>query len=184
MVDPGRNEPLAGLTIEIRRLRDEDEAPCQGFDCGNEPHAVDVNDYIRRKRWLRGRAQEHGLIALTVPEGEIVGFGCWKHTIREREGEGPEPVIQMQYFGINLRFQGARLADGTKCADVLYATLEKDAIEHDESTPGMPIDLMCEKDNDYGIRFWQRQGFEIIDEVDGKRPSQYYLMRRTGRYSV
>src|SRR5688572_29771014 len=139
MAQPGRHEPLVGLTIEIRRLRDEDQEPCQGFDCGDQPHAVDVNDYIRRKRWLRGRAQEYGVIALSIPDGEMVGFGCWKHTIREREGEGPESVIQMQYFGINRKFQGARLEDGAKCADVLYATLEKDATEHPESTSEMPI---------------------------------------------
>jgi hypothetical protein len=29
-----------------------------------------------------------------------------------------------------------------------------------------------------GITFWQRQGFEIVGPIDGKRENQYYLMRR------
>jgi ribosomal protein S18 acetylase RimI-like enzyme len=84
----------------------------------------------------------------------------------------------MQYFGIDRPYQGARLPGGTKVADALYATLENDALSHADSSREMAIDLMCETENARGITFWQRQGFGILGQIDGKRPNQYHLMRR------
>jgi len=158
-------------------LSDGDQDRCQVFDCGDEPHATDVNDYIRRKRWLPGRPIEQGLIATTGDGQEMVGFGCWKHWKRGEDEATPEPVIQIQYFGLDRRFHHATLPNGNKVADDLYATLEQDAAAHADSTREMPIDLLCAAENGPGIRFWQRQGFEVLGEIQGG-PTTYYWMRR------
>jgi hypothetical protein len=50
------------------------------------------------------------------------------------------------------------------------ATLEDDAVRHADTTADMAIELYCDTENARGIAFSQRQGFEIIEQVDAARP--------------
>jgi hypothetical protein len=149
----------------------------QGFDCGIEPHATEVNRYIRQTLWTPGRTREQVLLAETEG-GDLFGFGAWKHIESTLPGE-QEVVVRIAYFGVQVRFQGERTRDGTSGAAVLYATVEQDALEHPETSPEMQFELFCDTQNARGLRFWEHQGYTVIGASDGKaRPAQYFRMRR------
>jgi hypothetical protein len=42
--------------------------------------------------------------------------------------------------------------------------VEDDARNHQDSTAVMPFTLTCHVDNDRGLRFWKRRGYEIIPD--------------------
>jgi len=68
---------------------------------------------------------------------------------------------------------------GRSGADVLYATVEEDALDHPDTSEEMQFELFCDTKNTRGLRFWQRQGYVVIGTSDGNaRADQYFRMRR------
>jgi GNAT superfamily N-acetyltransferase len=156
---PARPEVAA---LQIRRLQPAHKDACQGFSCGNEEWQREVSDYLTRKYWLPGRSQEEALVAFISGTEDIYGFGAWKHTHAEHEGERI-PVIRVAYFGVDTRYQGARdAATNQSWTGRLYATLEQQARTHPQSTSDMRFELYCDHRNEDGLEFWQSRGYQIV----------------------
>jgi hypothetical protein len=94
-----------------------------------------------------------------VETDEFVGFGTWKY--RDLDGYGR--VIDIAYLGVVSKFKGEVDHARRKLAARLYAAVEEDALAGDETTPDMPIHLVCDERNGRGLAFWVRIGFEEID---------------------
>ncbi len=137
-----------------------------------------MNRYIREIIWQKGRDREKVLVASIRDTDTIVGFGAWKHVVSSLPGDD-QRVIRVPYFGVDAHFQGEHIESGESCADTLYSSLEADAVSHPDSSPEMQIELFCDTENERGLRFWSRQGFQVIGTADGRsRDGQYYRMRR------
>lgn len=138
-----------------------------------------MNRYIRQTYWTPGRPREHVLLAQPEGSEDIYGFGAWKHIQSTLPGED-EVVVRIAYFGVQSQFQRQRTDDGeTRCSDLLYATLEQDALDHPDTSPDMQFELFCDTENEHGQRFWERQGYTVIGTSDGRlRSDQYNRMRR------
>lgn len=166
-LDPGA-QPLIFDALDARRIRPEDRALCATFNCGDDEWHRDVSDFLTRKFWQPGRPQEATILAFVPGAESIFGFGCWKHSHTELPQRAePIPVIRIPYFGVDVRYQGARDAEGHSWAGRLYRTLEEDAKAHVASSPGMPIELFCESRNERGLRFWGARGFQVVGHAYG-----------------
>lgn len=157
----------------MRLIEPADQAACQDFDCGDEPYEQAVNDFLHRRCW-EPDTKERTLVGCVVGSTEVFGFGAWRYAgTRWDEGKPPpgweETVLmRMSMFGVDRRFRGATDAAGTKLSERLYASVEADALAGDRSREGMFMELMCERENVHGLRFWRRMGYEDLGQVFDK----------------
>jgi hypothetical protein len=113
-------------------------------------------------------------------EDAVVGFGTWEHV----KSFGTQPIdthIEVAWFGVSSAYKGVVDDEGTKAADLLYATLEATALAHEESGGGgdMPFTLTCDVDNIRGRRFWESQGFRLVGPPYAEvEKSRYHRMVR------
>lgn len=93
--------------------------------------------------------------------GPILGYGTWLRKKIKFDGENTW-AVHVPWFGIDGRYQGLRDDDGDLCADTIFATLVRHASSDTHVHAGMLLQLVCHVDNDRGLRFWKRHGFEEI----------------------
>lgn len=134
----------------------------QGFGCGDEPYECEVTNWIKDWVWSKSQAwRDQTLIAVDRAENLVAGYGTWSHV----EAFGTEPVdihIEIAWFGIDSRYQGLCDTSGAKVADLVYASVEQQAVADPRSTADMPLTLTCHVDNFHGRHFWERQGYKLV----------------------
>ncbi len=87
--------------------------------------------------------------------------------------------IEVEWFGVDVGYQGVTDGNGQKIAGVVYASLEMAARGHADSEEGMPLTLTCHVDNDRGRRFWERRGYRLIPDPKLQIEKEiYYRMVR------
>jgi hypothetical protein len=148
------------------------------FQCGPEDYDLQVARFIRELVWQGRPRGEYTIIAYVVDSDDIFGFGSWKHVQIELPGEEPLAAIRIPYFGVDLRFRGERDPNGASWAGRLYATLEAFARRHEDSVPGMPVELFCVEGNDHGQAFCARRGFVDIGGASFKDVSYRRMVKR------
>lgn len=139
------------------------------FDCGDEPYEVAVANYLRRDYWERPDRRLRTVLAFDQESGGLFGFGAWRHeSILWAAGTPSRPAIRIQWFGVDRRFHGAEDGAGRKCAGLLYATVEADARNHEESNESMLLELFCDESNQRGLAFWERRGYQKVGTIETK----------------
>ncbi len=77
-------------------------------------------------------------------------------------------------MGVHSDYQGLSDEAGYSVAGRLYATVENDARHHQDSNPKMPFTLTCHVENERGLRFWRRRGYEIIPDPQLELEDEIY----------
>lgn len=107
-----------------------------------------------------------------------MGYGTWAHV----EGITPAATarhIEIEWFGIDIAYQGRKDDQGRSVAGVVYASVEAVARAHAESTEDMPLTLTCHVNNDRGLRFWESRGYRLIPVPHAQvEKGRYYRMVR------
>lgn len=111
-------------------------------------------------------------IALDEDTGDFVGYGTWEFV--DAVGARHEKHIEIAWFGVDSRYQGETDDKGRLIADSLYATIETIARGHPDSTDDMPLTLVCHVENRRGRRFWERQGYRLIQDADAQVEKNVY----------
>ena len=147
----------------------------QTFECGPARYQGDVARWI--KKWIWGyELPERGktIIALdSDANGLFVGYGTWM--LVEVGDRGPH--IEIAWFGIDSRYQGAKDDHGRSVAGRLYATVEHTA--RSELGDALPLTLACHVANEHALCFWRRKGYRLIEDAELQiEDDMYYRMVR------
>lgn len=139
----------------------------QGFHCGDEPWSVEVNNFVKDdngdsqaiKLIRSGRAEMW--LYRQQSDGLLVGFGALskpKWTIDDK----PEKVTVIHAFGITKAFHGFPPGPPEqRYASLILSDLLSKAVAY-----GRPLcGLLVHKENARAKRFYEREGFELIEEV-------------------
>jgi hypothetical protein len=151
----------------------------QRFGCGDEPYECEVTNWIKDWIWSKPSAwRDRTLIAVDQAQNLVAGYGTWGHV----EVFGTEPVdqhLEIAWFGIDSRYKGTCDSSGAKVADLVYASVEKAAVDDPQSNAEMPLTLTCHVDNLRGRRFWERQGYELVGPPNAEvEKDRYHRMVR------
>jgi ribosomal protein S18 acetylase RimI-like enzyme len=77
--------------------------------------------------------------------------------------ESIELAIEIEWFGVDVHYQGQRTEEGDSIARTLFETVEYRAHAHGLSTPDMPLVLEVDEDNLDAQGFWEHLGFELFE---------------------
>jgi len=135
---------------------------------------VEVGEWIRRQVWqilpeLREKIPTI-LVFDDASPGVLVGFGSWSHVEAISSSGRAERHIELAWFGVNIRYQGQVTDSNHLCADRILATVLADALNAADSSPDMPITLLCHVDNDHAHAFFERHGFVKVTDAYVARP--------------
>jgi ribosomal protein S18 acetylase RimI-like enzyme len=113
-------------------------------------------------------------------DGVLVGYGTWGHV--EAFGVAVQPRhIEIAWFGVHTDYQGVRDEHHPTVAGLLYSTVEAAAKADPGSSDDMPLTLVCHVENERGLRFWRRRGYEVIpDPKLAIEDDVYFRMVRNG----
>lgn len=129
--------------------------------------------------WVWGsKGRRETILVIDDDTGAFVGFGTWRH----REVPlpwGTERAITIEWFGVDVRYQGQRTEAGYSVATTLFETLESKAREHELSTDDMPLFLEVDVDNEDAQGFWEHLGFEFLESVEVLQRGRYRRMLRS-----
>jgi len=101
----------------------------------------------------------------------LLGYGTWA-VVEARSSAGlSESHLEIAWFGVHRDYQSREADTGHLCADRVYSTVLADARSSTADGEIMPVTLVCEVGNDRGRRFWQRCGFEDLDDLAEEPPS-------------
>ena len=151
---------------------------CETFDCGPEPYQEEVSRFLRETYWRGNRPETEQTILTFADAGVLHGYGTWKiRSGLKRQGREDITVIDIPYFGVQLRFHGEKDSAGHSLAGRLYATVEAVARRHALATSEMLVHLVCDVRNEHGFAFWQKRGFKMDEQLDFPGVSYYRMFR-------
>jgi GNAT superfamily N-acetyltransferase len=159
--------------LTAHQYSDEFAAELLSFDCGAEPYAVEVSE------WIKGRPAEakdslpNSLAAGTRvwlyrdEAGCIVGYAALGATTwRWPPPDGEKQAMSiLAWFGIDIRFHGQ--PDGVAREDRYSYQMMGHLITRARETGHEFLVLFVEAENDRAIRFYENVGFVRIDERKG-----------------
>jgi len=108
-------------------------------------------------------------------DDRVVAYGTWMHRQVELWDHPPETAIGIEWFGVDIAYQGQRTVDDESIAKTLFSTIEMRAREDTNSTPDMPLVLEVDEENTVAQGFWTHLGFEYLDTVVVEPPRRQYL---------
>ena len=100
---------------------------------------------------------ENGWIWVAESNEDPVGFVCIRHCVKR-------PYTSLYYMGVRPFTQGRGI--GTQLLECVK-----------DSSPWGVIELGCSKTNEDGLRFWQREGFEVFDQDADKKGNEFWRLR-------
>ncbi len=155
------------------RSADPDSPTTADFDCGSEPWAEEINEFVSSAGWVGKnytcKAFEFGL------DGKSVGFAFAlpsKQRHPDYAGTTKEHYQFVIYLGINKQFQGATdLKSGERLSTLIFRAIEslpRDVFDTSGAVIGQMVGLMLEvrEQNTRAIRCYERLGFQK-DEARG-----------------
>lgn len=122
--------------------------------------------------WDDTSKQDHDtILALDADSGAPVGYATWRHREANLPGGDVELAIEIEWFGVDLRYRHKRTDANESIASTIFETLEQRARSHPQSTADMPLVLEVDKENIEAQGFWEHLGFEFFEwaEVGSER---------------
>lgn len=93
--------------------------------------------------------------------GALVGYATWRfRRLRVREGEPKRHVAQVHYMGIDRVYQHRPAAGGGSVATRVFATVEREILDHGGHKDAMPFVIEVEVGNEHARAVYVHWGFE------------------------
>jgi ribosomal protein S18 acetylase RimI-like enzyme len=145
---------------------------------GSGPWAYPAQ-WLKEWFWTGGPESIGGgtLVFFDDETGVLVGFVAWR--LRKEKVRGRKEVMgQIHLMGIIPAYQGKQSVHGRSLASEMFATAEKDAIEHEKGSDDMPFRIDADNNNVRAREIYEHWGFEYWRPFMSKSGRKYAQLWR------